>query len=102
MASDSPPTFPSPSPCSDPNPHKFAFQNPKFSSRLRRSSLHSYSLSSSPHSLSRVSDSAFCPCSPLDGPVVSVPDRQSSAGSSLRCSIRLPSLPTVLSQGKID
>ncbi|CAL5358269.1 unnamed protein product [Camellia sinensis] len=62
MASISPPTFPSPSPRSDPNPHKFAFQNPKISSRLRRSSLHSYSLSSSPHSLSRVSDSAFCRC----------------------------------------
>ncbi|CAL5379962.1 unnamed protein product [Camellia sinensis] len=56
---DSPPTFPSPSPRSDPNPHKFAFQNPKISSRLRRSS---YSLSSSPHSLSRVSDSALCRC----------------------------------------
>ncbi|KAL7204680.1 hypothetical protein ACSBR2_017733 [Camellia fascicularis] len=38
------------------------------------------------------------PCSPLDGAVVSVPNRRSSAGSSLRCSIRLPSLPTVLSQ----
>ncbi|CAL5379952.1 unnamed protein product [Camellia sinensis] len=56
---DSPPTFPSPSPRSDPNPNKFAFQNPKISSRLRRSS---YSLSSSPHSLSRVSDSALCRC----------------------------------------
>ncbi|KAF5936922.1 hypothetical protein HYC85_024428 [Camellia sinensis] len=62
MASISAPTFPSPSPRSDPNPHKFAFQNPKISSRLRRSSLHSYSLSSSPHSLSRVSDSALCRC----------------------------------------
>ncbi|KAL7204654.1 hypothetical protein ACSBR2_017687 [Camellia fascicularis] len=38
------------------------------------------------------------PCSPLDGAVVSVPNKRSSAGSSLHCSIRLPSLPTVLSQ----
>lgn len=47
----SPPTF-------DVNPHKFNFSNPKFTSRLKRSSS-SFTLSTS-HSLSRVSGSAFC------------------------------------------
>ncbi|XP_057496430.1 protein EXECUTER 1, chloroplastic [Actinidia eriantha] len=64
MASISPRTFASPSTRSDTNPHKFTFQKPKISSRLRRplsSSLHSYSLSTS-HSLYRVSDSCLCRC----------------------------------------
>ncbi|MCE3215613.1 hypothetical protein HAX54_002973 [Datura stramonium] len=49
-----PPTF-------DVNPHKFNFSNPKFTSRLKRSSssFTSQALSTS-HSLSRVSGSAFC------------------------------------------
>ncbi|KAL7002977.1 executer 1 [Sarracenia purpurea var. burkii] len=64
MASMSTPTFPSSSTRSDPNPNKFTFQNPKISSRLRRSSPHTlqpYSFSSS-LSLSRVSNSSICRC----------------------------------------
>ncbi|XP_049404116.1 protein EXECUTER 1, chloroplastic [Solanum stenotomum] len=77
-----PPTF-------DVNTHKFNFSNPKFTSRLKRSSS-SFTLSTS-HSLSRVSGSAFC-CRCRNGtgdgetvePSPSVSSQNSSSSSSWR------------------
>lgn len=75
-----PPTF-------DVNTHKFNFSNPKFTSRLKRSSS-SFTLSTS-HLLSRVSGSAFC-CRCRNGtgdgetvePSPSVSSQNSSSSSS--------------------
>lgn len=80
-----PPTF-------DVNPHKFNFSNPKFTSRLKRSSSSFTSQAfSTSHSVSRVSGSAFC-CRCRNGtgdgetaePSPSASSQNSSSSSSWR------------------
>ncbi|CDO97385.1 unnamed protein product [Coffea canephora] len=79
MASIAPPTFPSPSTRTDPNPHRLNFSNSVFSSssRLKRASSN---FNSHHHSLSRVSrsDSVLCRCNKSG-----IPDNPSGGDDSL-------------------